>query len=199
MQQMGKRIFDLFFSLTGLLALAPILLLLGLLIKLESKGPVFYLQIRVGRYGRDFKLFKFRTMFPDSDKKGLITVGMKDPRITKIGYILRRYKLDELPQLINVLYGNMSFVGPRPEVRKYVDMYSTSELSVLAVKPGITDLASLTYINENEILAQASDPEITYLNEVMPHKLALNMEYIRKSSLWFDIKIIFRTILKIVN
>ena len=199
MQQMGKRIFDLFFSLTGLLALAPILLLLGLLIKLESKGPVFYLQTRVGRYGRDFKLFKFRTMFPDSDKKGLITVGMKDPRITKIGYILRRYKLDELPQLINVLYGNMSFVGPRPEVRKYVDMYSTSELSVLAVKPGITDLASLTYINENEILAQASDPEITYLNEVMPHKLALNMEYIRKSSLWFDIKIIFRTILKIVN
>lgn len=196
-QQMSKRIFDLFFSLTGLLILLPVFLLVALLIKIESKGPVFYLQMRVGRNGKDFKLFKFRTMFPDSDKKGLLTVGMRDPRITSTGYFLRKYKLDELPQLINVLTGEMSFVGPRPEVRKYVDKYSNEELAVLEVKPGITDLASLTYINENAILAQSSDPENTYIKEVMPHKLALNMEYIRRTSLWFDIKIIFQTIIKI--
>ncbi|MBX7206379.1 MAG: sugar transferase [Bacteroidia bacterium] len=194
---MSKRIFDLFFSLTGLLILLPVFLLVALLIKIESKGPVFYLQMRVGRNGKDFKLFKFRTMFPDSDKKGLLTVGMRDPRITSTGYFLRKYKLDELPQLINVLTGEMSFVGPRPEVRKYVDKYSNEELAVLEVKPGITDLASLTYINENAILAQSSDPENTYIKEVMPHKLALNMEYIRRTSLWFDIKIIFQTIIKI--
>ncbi len=194
---MSKRIFDLFFSLIGLLFLLPVFLLIALLIKLESKGPVFYLQMRVGRNGKDFKLYKFRTMFPDSDKKGLLTVGMRDPRITRTGYFLRKYKLDELPQLINVLAGDMSFVGPRPEVRKYVEKYSPAELAVLEVKPGITDLASLTYINENAILAQSADPENTYLKEVMPHKLALNLEYIQKTSLWFDIKIILQTIIKI--
>lgn len=161
--------------------------------------PVFYLQTRVGKNGKDFKLFKFRTMVTDSDKKGLLTVGGRDPRVTKIGYYLRKYKLDELPQLFNVLFGSMSLVGPRPEVRKYVDMYTQEQQQVLSVKPGITDFASLEFINENEVLAKSSNPEETYINEVMPQKLALNRKYIQQQSFFVDIKIIFNTVLKIVK
>ncbi len=161
--------------------------------------PIFYLQTRVGKNGKDFKLFKFRTMVKDSDKKGLLTIGGRDPRVTKIGYYLRKYKLDELPQLFDVLFGSMSLVGPRPEVRKYVDMYTKEQQQVLSVKPGITDFASLEFINENELLSKSSNPEETYIKEVMPHKLALNRKYIEQQSFLVDIKIIFNTLLKIVK
>lgn len=161
--------------------------------------PIFYLQTRVGKNGKDFKLFKFRTMGKDADKKGLLTVGGRDPRVTKIGYYLRKYKLDELPQLFNVLFGSMSLVGPRPEVRKFVDMYTEEQQQVLSVKPGITDFASLEFIKENEILAKSSNPEETYINEVMPQKLTLNQKYIQQQSFLVDIKIIFNTLLKIVK
>lgn len=164
-----------------------------------SGFPIFYLQTRVGRNGQDFKLFKFRTMHTDADKKGLLTVGGHDPRVTKIGYYLRKYKLDELPQLFNVLFGTMSLVGPRPEVRKYVDLYTNEQKQVLSVRPGITDFASLEFINENDLLAKSSNPEQTYINEVMPAKLALNARYIKQQGLVTDFKIIFNTILKIVK
>lgn len=164
-----------------------------------SGFPIFYLQIRVGRNGQDFKLFKFRTMHTDADKKGLLTVGGHDPRVTKIGYYLRKYKLDELPQLFNVLFGTMSLVGPRPEVRKYVDLYTNEQKQVLSVRPGITDFASLEFINENDLLAKSSNPEQTYINEVMPAKLSLNAKYIEQQGVLTDLKIILNTILKIVK
>lgn len=194
---MLKRLFDIICATTGLILLSPFLCLLGLLIRLESKGPVFYKQKRVGRYNIDFLLYKFRTMYLDADKKGLLTVGMRDPRITRIGYYLRKYKLDELPQLINVWLGDMSLVGPRPEVRKYVDLYNNEQLQVLRVRPGITDPASITYFEENEVLAKSEHPEQTYIEQIMPHKLMLNHSYIEKASLVYDLKIIFQTIFKI--
>ena len=177
----------------------PILLLIALWIKIDSRGSIIYKQIRVGKGGRDFGIFKFRTMHPDSDIKGLLTVGGRDPRITNAGYLLRKYKLDELPQLFNVLKGDMSLVGPRPEVRKYVSRYSDEQLKVLSVKPGITDYASIHYSNENEILAQSTNPEQTYVQEIMPHKLALNLKYIQEASLMTDLKIIAATVMKIVS
>jgi len=166
---------------------------------LGSKGGVFYIQQRVGKNGRDFSLYKFRTMHTGADKKGLLTVGARDSRITGIGYFLRKNKLDELPQLFNVLFGSMSLVGPRPEVRKYVEMYNEEQKRVLSVKPGITDYASIEYVNENEVLAKSSNPEQTYISEIMPHKLQLNLKYIREKSFATDLKIIFRTIGKIVG
>ncbi len=194
-----KRLFDIFFSFWGLFFLCPWLILIALLIVTDSKGGVFYRQIRVGKNNNDFRIFKFRTMRPDSDKKGLLTVGAKDNRITKIGYFLRKYKLDELPQLINVLIGDMSFVGPRPEVRKYVNLYNSEQVQVLNVQPGITDYASIEYSNENEILAKSDNPEKTYIDEVMPAKLKLNMKYINEAGITTDIKIIFSTIRKILS
>jgi lipopolysaccharide/colanic/teichoic acid biosynthesis glycosyltransferase len=194
-----KRLFDIFFSFIGLFFLLPILVILSLLIVFESKGGVFYLQTRVGYKGVDFKLFKFRTMYVDSDKKGLITVGMRDSRITRIGYYLRKYKLDELPQLLNVLFGSMSFVGPRPEVRKYVELYSPSQLKVLDVKPGITDYASIEYANENEMLGNSSNPDELYIKTIMPAKLELNRKYIDEIGIVTDIKLIFKTIQKIIR
>lgn len=161
--------------------------------------PLFYLQTRVGKNGTDFKLFKFRTMHLDADKNGLLTVGGRDPRVTGIGYYLRKYKLDELPQLFNVLFGTMSLVGPRPEVRKYVDLYNKEQQTVLSVKPGITDFASIEFINENDLLAKSLNPEETYINAIMPVKLALNLKYIAKQSFLVDVKIIINTILKIVK
>jgi lipopolysaccharide/colanic/teichoic acid biosynthesis glycosyltransferase len=193
-----KRLVDFFVSLIFLFLLSPILLLLAILIKLESKGPVFYLQVRVGLNGKDFRIFKFRTMFIGSDKAGLLTVGGRDPRITKVGIFIRKYKLDELPQLINVLNGEMSLVGPRPEVRKYVAMYNVEQLKVLNVKPGITDYASIQYSDENELLAKSADPEKTYIDEVMPAKLLLNLKYINEISLLTDLKIIGLTVRKII-
>lgn len=175
------------------------LLFISLAIIINNGFPVFYFQTRVGKNNRDFKLFKFRTMYKDADKKGLLTVGGRDPRVTPIGYYLRKYKLDELPQLLNVLFGSMSLVGPRPEVRKYVDMYNDEQKRVLIVKPGITDYASLEYFSENELLAKSPEPEKTYINEVMPAKLALNMKYIKKQNLWVDLGIIFSTLRKIVK
>ncbi|MEO8933450.1 MAG: sugar transferase, partial [Xanthomarina sp.] len=169
------------------------------LIKLESKGPVFYRQTRVGINNKDFKIFKFRTMLTDSDKKGLLTLGDRDPRVTKTGYFLRKYKLDELPQLINVLIGNMSFVGPRPEVRKYVNYYSQEDLAILNVKPGITDYASIMYRNEAELLKEASNPEQFYIESIMPKKIELNKKYINNPGPFTDFKIIIKTLKIIVS
>lgn len=163
-------------------------------ITLDSKGGIFYKQVRIGKNLKPFKLFKFRSMYTDADKKGLLTVGNNDIRITKIGYYLRKYKLDELPQLINVLIGDMSFVGPRPEVEKYVKLYNTEQLQVFNVKPGITDWASIKYVNENEVLAKSAHPEKTYIDEIMPAKLILNLEYVKSNNILVDIKIILLTI-----
>ena len=193
------RFFDFILSLVGLVVLAPILIVLAIWIKIDSKGPVFYKQVRVGQNGIDFGLFKFRSMVVDADKKGLITVGGRDPRITRSGYFIRKYKLDELPQLINVLVGDMSLVGPRPEVRKYVNLYTDEQQKVLSVKPGITDYASIEYMDENEILGKSSDPEKTYIEEIMPEKIKYNMKYISNKSLFEYFKIILLTVLKIVR
>ncbi len=163
-------------------------------IKLDSKGPVFYKQTRVGRYGIDFKLFKFRSMLMDADKSGLLTVGGKDPRVTKSGYFIRKYKLDELPQLLNVLSGEMSLVGPRPEVRKYVDMYTSEQQSILSIRPGITDWASIAFRNENEILGKSSDPEKTYIEDILPRKIEFNQIFIKNRTWWHYFKIILSTI-----
>jgi lipopolysaccharide/colanic/teichoic acid biosynthesis glycosyltransferase len=194
---MLKRLFDIFVSLTGLLLLLPLFFVIGLLVRFDSPGSVFYRQQRVGKNRRLFRIFKFRTMQPNSDSKGLLTVGGRDPRITRIGYFLRKYKLDELPQLLNVLIGDMSFVGPRPEVKKYVDLYTPQELQVLNVRPGITDFAALEYFSENQLLANSDDPETTYIQEIMPAKLKLSARYIEEASLLTDVKIMGRTILKI--
>ena len=193
------RFFDFILSLVGLVVLAPIFIVLAIWIKIDSTGPVFYKQVRVGQNGIDFGLFKFRSMVVDADKKGLITVGGRDPRITRSGYFIRKYKLDELPQLINVLVGDMSLVGPRPEVRKYVDLYTDEQQKVLSVKPGITDYASIEYMDENEILGKSSDPEKTYIEEIMPEKIKYNMKYINNKSLFEYFKIILLTVLKIVR
>ncbi|HEY6162972.1 MAG TPA: sugar transferase [Bacteroidia bacterium] len=194
-----KRITDILLSLIGLLILFPFLLLLSIIVLLVDGTPVFYSQVRVGKNGRDFRLYKFRTMVKDADKKGLITVGGRDPRITRTGYFLRRSKIDELPQLFNVLVGDMSLVGPRPEVRKYVERYNAEQLKVLSVRPGITDLASIEYSNENEILGRSADPENVYVNEIMPAKLRLNLEYMARRNFFSDIGIIFKTFFKILR
>ena len=193
------RFFDFILSLVGLVVLAPIFIVLVIWIKIDSKGPVFYKQVRVGQNGINFGLFKFRSMVVDADKKGLITVGGRDPRITRSGYFIRKYKLDELPQLINVLLGDMSLVGPRPEVRKYVDLYTDEQQKVLSVKPGITDYASIEYMDENEVLGKSSDPEKTYIEEIMPEKIKYNMKYIQNKNVSEYFKIIFLTLLKIVR
>ena len=195
---MLKRTFDVVASGLGLIVLSPLFVVLAIWIKADSKGPVFYRQVRVGRHNRDFRLYKFRSMRPDSDKKGLITVGGHDPRVTRSGYYIRKYKLDELPQLINVFLGDMSLVGPRPEVRKYVDMYTPEQMHVLDVRPGITSLASIRYRNENDILAKASDPDRAYVTQVMPDKIAIDLEYVPKASLLTDIRLIFMTFKEII-
>ncbi|MEE0895221.1 MAG: sugar transferase [Bacteroidales bacterium] len=189
-----KRLFDVVCSFFGLLVLSPLFVFLSLWVGLGSKGGVFYKQKRVGRFNKDFTLYKFRSMRVGADKKGLLTIGGKDSRVTKAGFFIRKYKLDELPQLLNVLKGDMSFVGPRPEVRKYVDMYTERQLKVLDVRPGITDLASIKYRNENDLLATADNPEQYYIDVVMQDKLALNLQYIETRSFFGDIKLIFRTI-----
>lgn len=194
-----KRIFDIFMSGLGLICLSPLFLVLAVWIKCDSVGPVFYRQVRVGRGNKDFRLFKFRSMRPDSDKLGLITVGGHDPRVTRSGYYIRKYKLDEFPQLINVFVGDMSLVGPRPEVRKYVDLYTPEQLRVLNVRPGITSLASIRYRNENEILAKADDPDKTYVEQIMPDKIAIDLEYVENASLTNDIKLIFKTFGEIIR
>lgn len=193
-----KRLFDIVMSAFGLLMLSPILLFTAIWIKLDSEGPVFYRQVRVGRGNKDFRIFKFRSMHVDADKKGLITVGGRDPRVTRSGYYIRKFKLDELPQLINVLIGDMSFVGPRPEVRKYVDLYTPEQMHVLDIRPGITDAASIKYRNENELLAAVDDPDRYYIEVVMQDKLRINLEYVQHHSFLGDIALIFQTFRAIV-
>lgn len=190
---MVKRAFDIFASAVGLILLSPLFLVIALWIKCDSRGPVFYRQTRVGRGNVDFRLFKFRSMFVDSDKKGLLTVGGHDSRVTKSGYFIRKFKIDELPQLINVLIGDMSFVGPRPEVRRYVNLYTQEQLHVLDVRPGITDSASVKYRNENDLLAEATNPEEYYVKVIMQDKLAINLDYVANHSLLSDISLIFST------
>lgn len=194
-----KRLLDILSSLLVLILLCPLWLVLALLIVCDSRGGVFYRQIRVGKDNKDFYLYKFRTMRPDADKKSLLTVGERDSRVTRVGYFLRKYKLDEFPQLINVLKGDMSIVGPRPEVRKYVDMYTPEQMRVLSVRPGLTDLASIQYVHENELLAASDNPEQTYIDVVMPAKLLLNLQYIDNQSFWGDIKLIFQTFAAILH
>jgi lipopolysaccharide/colanic/teichoic acid biosynthesis glycosyltransferase len=196
---MIKRLFDIIFSFFGLLILLPIFIVIAIGIKLESIGGIFYRQTRVGRNNLDFKIIKFRTMFVNSDAKGLLTLGDHDNRVTKLGYYLRKYKLDELPQLINVLIGNMSFVGPRPEVRKYVSHYSKEDLEIFKIKPGITDYASIAFRDEAELLKATSDPEKLYIEDIMPKKIALNKKYLNNYSLIADVKIILKTILTIIK
>lgn len=195
---MTTRFFDIIFSLVILIILLPLFIVLALVIALTSKGSIFYLQKRVGKQGKIFNLIKFRTMFVDADKQGLLTVG-NDKRITKVGKFLRKYKLDELPQFFNVLKGEMSVVGPRPEVPQYVAMYNELQKQVLSVKPGITDYSSLLYFEENNELSKASNAESYYIKVIMPHKINLSLEYIEKKSFWFDIKIIFWTFLRMLG
>jgi len=194
-----KRLFDLFFSLIGMIFLIPIFIIIALLIKIDSKGSIFYKQVRVGKNLHPFKIYKFRTMKDDSDKKGLLSLGKNDSRITKIGHALRKYKLDELPQLINVLKGEMSFVGPRPEVKKYVDLYSEKQKEVLEVKPGITDKASLEYFEEEQLLGVSKNPEKTYIEVIMPRKIEINKKYLSKRTLLTDIALIFKTFFRMIK
>lgn len=196
---MVKRIFDITLSLILLSMFFPFGLLISVWILIESSGGVFYKQVRIGHKGIPFKMFKFRSMRQNSDKLGQLTVGMRDPRITRSGYFIRKYKLDEFPQFINVLKGDMSIVGPRPEVKEFVDLYTDEQRKILNVKPGITDYASLEYFKENELLGLSNDPRKTYVEEIMPAKIELNMKYIQHPGLLNDIKIMWRTFLKIVH
>ncbi|MDX1651677.1 MAG: sugar transferase [Brumimicrobium sp.] len=194
-----KRIFDIVFASIVLLLFLPFGIIISLLIFLTSRGGVFYTQERIGKNGKPFKLLKFRTMRKDADKSGKLTVGMRDSRITKIGYFLRKYKLDEFPQFINVLKGNMSVVGPRPEVKEYTDLYSDEQRKVLNVKPGITDYASLEYYDENRLLGESDNPRETYIREIMPAKIELNQKYIKNPTLRNDLKIIWLTVRKVLS
>ena len=194
-----KRTFDILVSTIVLLIFLPMGLVLSFCIVLESKGGVFYFQERVGQLGRRFHLIKFRSMRPNAELLGQLTIGARDPRITKVGYFIRKFKLDEFPQFINVIKGDMSIVGPRPEVPFYVEMYTEAQRQILVVKPGITDYASLAFFNENEILAKAADPQKVYLEQIMPAKIELNQRYLSDPSLFKDIKIIGLTALKIIG
>lgn len=192
------RLLDFIFSLIGIIFLMPFFILVSLLIKLNSSGPLIYKQSRVGINNIDFYVFKFRTMYVNSDKLGLLTVGGRDSRITSVGYYLRKFKLDELPQLFNVLIGDMSIVGPRPEVRKYVELYTEQQKMVLKIRPGITDWASIKYKDENTILEKSIDPETDYINIILPDKIKYNLIFIEKNNVIEYLKIIFATIWKII-
>ena len=194
-----KRIFDVIASGLGLLVLSPLFLILAIWIKMDSKGPVFYRQVRVGRYNKDFKIFKFRSMRVGSDKGSLVTIGGHDPRITRSGYFIRKFKLDEFPQLINVFVGDMSLVGPRPEVRHYVDYWTPEQMHVLDVRPGITDPASIKFRNENELMEKAEDPEKYYIEVIMQEKIRLYLQYVNHHSFWGDIGLIFKTFWTIIK
>lgn len=194
-----KRLFDIFASFIILTFFFPFGLILAILIAVESRGGVFYVQQRVGQFGKPFGLLKFRTMRKDADKLGKLTVGMRDPRITQVGYFLRKYKLDEFPQFVNVLKGDMSIVGPRPEVQEYVDLYTEEQQEILNVKPGITDVASLEYFEENAVLGKSDNPRKTYIEEVMPHKIQLNKKYLQNPTIGNDLKIMWKTFLRVLG
>lgn len=194
-----KRLFDVVASGLGLIVLSPLFLFLAVWIKLDSKGPVFYRQVRVGRYNKDFRIFKFRSMRVGADKGSLVTIGGHDPRITRSGFFIRKYKLDELPQLINVFVGDMSLVGPRPEVRHYVDYWTPEQMHVLDVRPGITDPASIKFRNENELVGQAEDSEKYYIEVIMQEKIKLYLEYVEKHDFLYDLGLIFKTFWVIIK
>jgi len=194
---MAIRFFDIVFSLFGLILLSPLFFILAIFIVVDSRGGVFYFQQRVGKDNRNFRMVKFRSMTTGSDQKGGLTIGVHDGRITKAGAILRKYKFDELPQLLNVIKGDMSLVGPRPEIRKYVDLYTDDQRRVLSVRPGLTDYASIEFINENELLGNSLDPEKTYMEEIMPAKIGLNMQFINHPTLGNYFSILHKTIKKI--
>lgn len=193
-----KRLFDIVSSGLGLIVLSPLFLALAIWIKLDSKGPVFYRQVRVGYKNKDFRIFKFRSMRVGADKGSLVTIGGHDPRVTRSGYFIRKFKFDELPQLINVFLGDMSLVGPRPEVRHYVDYWTPEQMHVLDVRPGITDPASIKFRNENELMEQAENPEKYYIDVIMQEKIKLYLEYVEKHSFLYDIGLIFKTFWVIV-
>lgn len=195
---MIKRTFDILFSLIGIVFLLPFLIILAIIIKIDSRGPVLFVQGRVGKNNCDFNIFKFRTMKTESQTKGLLTLGNHDTRITKVGYFLRRYKIDEFPQLFNILKGDMSFVGPRPELRYYVNFYTEDDMKIFKVRPGITGLASLKYRNEVELLEAAENPEEFFIKTIIPDKLKFNKEYIKKQTLLFDIKLIGLTVIQVI-
>ena len=194
-----KRLFDVIASGLGLIVLSPLFLILAIWIKCDSKGPVFYRQVRVGRWNKDFRIFKFRSMRVGADKGSLVTIGGHDPRITRSGYFIRKFKLDELPQLINVFIGEMSLVGPRPEVRHYVNYWTPEQMHVLDVRPGITDPASIKFRNENELMEQAEDPEKYYIEVIMQEKIRLYLEYVEKHSFFYDLGLIFKTFFVIIH
>lgn len=194
-----KRLFDIVMSGFGLLVLSPIFLLIAIWIKLDSRGPVFYRQLRVGRHNKDFRVFKFRSMRVGADKGSLVTIGGHDPRITRSGYFIRKFKLDELPQLINVFVGEMSLVGPRPEVRHYVNYWTPEQMHILDVRPGITDPASIKFRNENELMEKAEDPEKYYIEVIMQEKIKLYLEYVEHHSFFGDIGLIFKTFWTIIK
>ena len=194
-----KRAFDIIASGLGLIVLSPLFIVLAIWIKLDSKGPVFYRQVRVGYKNKDFRIFKFRSMRVGADKGSLVTIGGHDPRVTRSGYFIRKFKFDELPQLINVFLGDMSLVGPRPEVRHYVDYWTPEQMHVLDVRPGITDPASIKFRNENELMEKAEDPEKYYIEVIMQEKIKLYLEYVEKHSFLYDIGLIFKTFFVIVH
>ena len=194
-----KRLFDIVASGLGLIVLSPLFLILAIWIKFDCKGPVFYRQVRVGRYNKDFRIFKFRSMRVGADKGSLVTIGSHDPRVTRSGYFIRKFKFDELPQLINVFLGEMSLVGPRPEVRHYVDYWTPEQMHVLDVRPGITDPASIKLRNENELMEKADDPEKYYIEVIMQEKIKLYLDYVEKHSFWYDLGLIFKTFWVIVK
>ena len=194
-----KRCIDIPFCFVAVILLTPVWMIVAIAIKLDSKGPVFYRQVRVGLHNKDFRIFKFRSMRVGADKGSLVTIGGRDPRITRSGYFIRKFKFDELPQLINVFVGDMSLVGPRPEVRHYVDYWTPEQMHVLDVRPGITDPASIKFRNENELMEQAEDPEKYYIKVIMQEKLKLYLEYVENHSFWGDIGLIFKTFWVIVK
>lgn len=194
-----KRLFDIVASGLGLIVLSPLFLILAIWIKLDSKGPVFFRQVRVGYKNKDFRIFKFRSMRVGADKGSLVTIGGHDPRVTRSGYFIRKFKFDELPQLINVFLGDMSLVGPRPEVRHYVDYWTPEQMHVLDVRPGITDPASIKFRNENELMEKAEDPEKYYIEVIMQEKIKLYLEYVEKHSFFYDLGLIFKTFWVIVK
>ena len=194
-----KRLFDIVASGLGLIVLSPLFIVLAIWIKLDSKGPVFYRQVRVGRGNKDFRIYKFRSMRVGADKGSLVTIGGHDPRVTRSGYFIRKFKFDELPQLINVFLGDMSLVGPRPEVRHYVDYWTPEQMHVLDVRPGITDPASIKFLNENELMEKAEDPEKYYIEVIMQEKIKLYLEYVEKHSFFYDLGLIFKTFWVIVK
>lgn len=194
-----KRLFDIVASGLGLIVLSPLFVIIAIWIKLDSKGPVFYRQVRVGYKNKDFRIFKFRSMRVGADKGSLVTIGGHDPRVTRSGYFIRKFKFDELPQLINVFLGDMSLVGPRPEVRHYVDYWTPEQMHVLDVRPGITDPASIKFRNENELMEKAEDPEKYYIEVIMQEKIKLYLEYVEKHSFMYDLGLIFKTFWVIIK